>query len=607
MDELELELKQGFLEEAAQLLGDTEQCFLDLEGAQDPAPLLEKIFRLAHNLKGSARAVGFGEMGEFTHQLESLLLKLKNKELPIHGSTVSLLLSCNDHLRRWVEVLQKDLGASFPSQDLLNSIREHLEGRADTAGVEKQFSNEVAPLVEASIQEVIPEATEVPMEAQAIVEPEISGSAISALELTNPEPAAPIAPQLSKQQPAQAAADESIRVSLKRLEKLMNNVGELVILQTVLHQQRHQIESTLVQKTIGQLSKITKDIQGISMGLRMVPLKATFQKMQRIVRDSSNALGKEIQLVISGEETELDKTVVDHLGDPLVHLIRNAVDHGIESTEERKNTPKDKVGTISLNAFHEGGQMVIEIKDDGRGLDAKKLVAKAREKGILRVDQQISDAEAYQLIFAPSFSTKAEVTEISGRGVGMDVVKTNIEKVLKGSVQLQTELGKGTTFRIVLPLTLAIIDGMVVEAFNERYIVPLSQIHESVRPRDGDVKVVSGVGEMLNLRGEVMQMFRLAHLLGRAQEWKSPDQGIAVVCRSDSKAFALWVDDLIGQQQVVIKNLGAEVRHVKGISGGAILGDGKAALILDLSSVVQSYGSKIRPIGPQASLKGVAS
>lgn len=339
------------------------------------------------------------------------------------------------------------------------------------------------------------------------------------------------------------------------------------------------------------------------MGLRMVPLKQTFQKMQRIVRDTSKALGKDIQFDISGEQTELDKTVVDQLGDPLVHLIRNSVDHGVEDAETRKAVGKDPRGKVTLSAFHKGGQIVIEVKDDGKGLDAKKLTEKAIEKGILKPGTVLPDKDAYMLIFAAGFSTKTEVTEVSGRGVGMDVVRTNIEKKLQGEVQLDTELGKGTTFRIILPLTLAIIDGMVVKCGEERYIVPLGHVFESLQPRKEDVHYVTGMGEVLSLRGEQLPLYRLNHALGRKMHPSSPSEAIALVVRSGEKPFSVLVDDILGQQQIVIKQLGQEVRNLKGVSGGAILGDGRAALILDLPDLCSK-------LGPNAtiskSMRGVA-
>ncbi len=622
MDELERELKVGFLEEAAQLLEDAEQFFLQLETNKEDVTIIEAIFRLAHNLKGSGRAVGFAQVAEFTHVLESLLLKIKNKEISSETSIVNLLLRCNDHLKVWVGILKGDLGASVDSHELITELQAAMAGQLSAPAAAAPAP---APVVEApppaeiaspypsadqfdesssvSADDLIAALNAIPgtVPAPAAVNPVVEVEALApAAEPAKQFHAEAVKPEPKKEAPKEAAKnnaaneDESIRVSLKRVETLINNVGELVIMQTVLNQQRHLVPSPLLQRTIAQLAKITKDIQDIAMGLRMVPLKQTFQKMQRIVRDTSKVLGKDIEFTIQGENTELDKTVVDQLGDPLVHLIRNSCDHGVEDAEGRTAAGKPAKGKVSLSAFHKGGQIVIEVKDDGKGLNAAKLTEKAIEKGIIKPGTVLSEKEAHHLIFAAGFSTKAEVTEVSGRGVGMDVVKNNIEKKLQGEVQLDTVLGHGSTFRIILPLTLAIIDGMVVRAGDERYIVPLAHVFESLQPKAEDVHFVTGVGEVLSLRGDQLPLYRLGFALGRKVAPKPAHQAIALIVRQGDRPFAVLVDDILGQQQIVIKQLGVEVKHLKGISGGAILGDGRAALILDLTELC----GRMSQIGP---------
>jgi len=680
MDDFEKEIKAGFLEEAAQLLADSEQAFLSLETAGDDPSIVDRLFRLAHNLKGSARAVGFDGIGEFTHQLESLLLKVKHNEIAIDAATITLLLRCNDHLKGMVDTLKKDMGAQIDCTQLLGDIVQRLEAKSQApvpspAPVEQvepapvePVHVETASVVPALVQpedmappEDVPAAASFPEEEPLAVipvavtqvevqpappappapqappvMPTILPEALKALEALRPpepvkladpvpvappsEPVAKVIPIVSQPVPKPAPVvaappvdkgskvgspsspsspanpaspsgpvqqDESIRVSLRRLERLMNNVGELVILQAVLNEQKFSVGSTLVQKTIDQLAKITKDIQDISMSLRMVPLKQTFQKMQRIVRDTSKVLNKDVQLVIQGEETELDKTVLELVGDPLVHLVRNAVDHGLETTADRVAAGKPEQGTVTLKAYHQGNHIIIEVKDNGKGLDARKLIAKAIEKGILKSGDGVSDEQAYQLIFASGFSTKEQVTDISGRGVGMDVVRNNIHQ-LQGEIQVETKLGEGTCMRILLPLTLSIIDGMVVKCMEERFVVPIAQVYESVQPEREDLHYVSGLGEVLSLRGESLPLHRLGPVLGRRQRGAMRDaaDSIAIVVRSAKTPFAVLVDDIIGQQQVVIKRLGQEVRHIKGITGGAILGDGRPSLILDLGELI---------------------
>ncbi|NUM87839.1 MAG: chemotaxis protein CheA [Bdellovibrionales bacterium] len=419
---------------------------------------------------------------------------------------------------------------------------------------------------------------------------------------TTPEPA-PVVDDKSftlqlQKKPATASApppqaDESIRVSLARLERLLNFVGELVILETVLQEQVYANNPLLLRKTVHQLGKVTKEVQDISMSLRMVPLKQTFQKLQRIVRDTSNALSKKVSYVSLGDDTEVDKTVLENISDPLVHIVRNAVDHGIEAAELRRERGKDETGAVRINAFHQGGKLVIEVTDDGGGIDTQVLRKKAVEKGILREGQAISERDALHLIFHPGFSTKAVVTEVSGRGVGMDVVKTNIE-ALQGEVQVESVVGKGSVFRILLPLTLAIIDGMIIRSDGERFVIPLNHVKESFRPKRGDVNFVTGLGEVLKLRDDNIPLYRLGTLLGRRPSApKSLEESIAVVVKTEGFPFAVLIDDIVGQHQVVIKKLGAEIQGMKGFSGSAILGDGKPSLILELNDLVSRNVARV--------------
>jgi two-component system chemotaxis sensor kinase CheA len=621
MEDFEKELKIGFLQEASQLLQDTEQCFLTLEANPDDVALLDQIFRLAHNLKGSSKAVGFDAMGAFTHEFESLLLKIKHGEVERSTAAVNLLLRCNDHLRIMVDSLTQDLNAVIDSSALTEEVKQAQSGNfaavaepeseihslpmnlGDFAGDTNRLPADVSDQIAAAFPE--DEIKEVPATA-APSKPSVLPFELSADVAIDPEDLMrimaaetaknlPAPPKAEAPKPAPAAApkvgatDDSIRVSLDRLEKLLNFVGEMVILQSVLREQAALVDSQPLRKTVHQLGKVSKEIQDISMSLRMLPVKTTFQKMQRIVRDTAQVLSKKVNLSLAGEETELDKTVLEHLGDPLVHIIRNAVDHGIESTEKRRKAGKSETGNVSLSAYHQGGRLVIEVKDDGGGIDTKVLTQKAIEKGIVRPGQTLTEKEAIHLIFHPGFSTKAQVTEVSGRGVGMDVVKTNIEK-LSGDIEISTVLGEGTTFKIFLPLTLAIIDGMVVKCSDERFILPLAHVHESLRPAPADMQFNTGFGEVLLLRGENLPLYRLNRLLGHKVDPKrDPYDGIAIVVRATGKAFAVFVDDIIGQSQIVIKSLGAELAHLKGFSGSAILGDGRPSLILEMPELIQKY------------------
>lgn len=542
MDDIDKEIREGFLEEVTQLLADVEQCFLVLESNPNDTPTLEKIFRIAHNVKGSAKAVGFESLGDFTHEFETFMLNCKSGIIPIGQNTISLLLKCSDHVKEWISVLKNDMSASLDNQPLIAEIR--------------QFKSEIH--------------SESLSEKVMVVKEDVSSPKKYATAEVNE---------------IKAKSDNSIRVSLSRLDGLLNFVGEMVILQTVLREQAYATNPQVLRRTIHQLGKVTKEVQEISMSLRMVPLNQTFQKMKRIVRDISAQLGKRVHLVLEGEDTEVDKTVLEALGDPLVHLIRNAVDHGIETPSERVSKGKSEVGKVVLKAYHQSSKLIIEIKDNGAGISVDRLKEKALEKGILKSGQIVSDKEAISLIFHSGLTTKTQVTEVSGRGVGMDVVKTNIEQI-QGKILVDTVKNEGSTFKIVLPLTLAIIDGMVVRCGGDRYVIPLSHVHETVKPDAKVLKYSSGIGETLLLRGENLPVVRLSHALGRNPGAKTVAEQIAIVVRAYGQPFATLVDDVIGQHEVVIKKLGNEMQGISGYSGSAILGDGKPALILELGDLV---------------------
>lgn len=379
--------------------------------------------------------------------------------------------------------------------------------------------------------------------------------------------------------------DESIRVSLSKVEALINFVGEMVILQSVMHEQLSEQSSLLMRKTVHQMGKVGKEIQDLSMGLRMIPVKSTFQKMQRIVRDTAQLLGKDVGIQLVGEETELDKTVLEKINDPLVHLVRNSVDHGIEPASLRVQRGKPAKGQVVLKSYHQSGKLVIEVKDDGGGLNAEVLRKKAIEKGILKPGTELSEADAYQLIFAPGFSTKEQVSEVSGRGVGMDVVRTNI-KELGGEIIIQSELSKGTTFKIILPLTLAIIDSMVVCYGKNRFVMPLNHVFETLNPKESMLQQTTNIGDILLLRGENLPLYRLGDFFGLKSQSNATDM-IAMVIRTGDKPFAVLVDDILGQYQVVVKQLGRELQNMVGVSGSTILGDGRPCLIIEPTDLLK--------------------
>lgn len=380
---------------------------------------------------------------------------------------------------------------------------------------------------------------------------------------------------------------EIVKVDAERLDHLLNMIGELVIAQSMVTQSEsfRNAVSQEVQRHLHQLDRITRDLQETGMSLRMVPLRSTFQKMARLARDLSQKSGKPVEFSMSGEDTEVDKSMVDRIGDPLVHMIRNAMDHGLEATpEERMAAGKPAQGHVQLRAFHRQGSLIIEIEDDGRGLSRERILAKARERGLDRANDMLSDQEVWQLIFEPGFSTASVITDVSGRGVGMDVVRKNVEG-MRGQIMIDSKIGSGTLFTIQLPLTLAIIDGMVVSVGQERYIIPTLSVTKSIQAHNEDLFTIMDAQEMLSLQGELIPLTRLARLFNVPGAIDNPTKGIIVVVESSSRKTGLLVDAILGQQQIVIKSLGHMVQQVQGVSGGAIMSDGNIGLILDVSGL----------------------
>ncbi|HET7776222.1 MAG TPA: chemotaxis protein CheW, partial [Azospira sp.] len=384
-----------------------------------------------------------------------------------------------------------------------------------------------------------------------------------------------------------AATDTSIRVGVEKVDQLINLVGELVITQAMLLATAHEMQEAAPERLLNgltQLERNSRDLQEAVMSIRMLPISFVFSRFPRVVRDLSSKLGKQVELKMSGETTELDKGLIEKITDPLTHLIRNSLDHGIESPEKRIAAGKSPGGTITLKAAHQGGNIVIEVGDDGAGLNRQKILSKAREKGLAASDQ-MSDQDVWALIFEPGFSTADQVTDVSGRGVGMDVVRRNIQ-ALGGRIEIESMTGIGTRMTVRLPLTLAILDGMSVSVGDEIYIIPLSYVVESLQPKPTDIKTVSNQGRVIQVRGEYLPVVVLHEVFEAEPLVREFHQGIMVVLNSDGAKAALFVDALVGQHQVVIKSLEQNYRKVRGVSGATIMGDGRVALILDTSALV---------------------
>jgi two-component system chemotaxis sensor kinase CheA len=405
------------------------------------------------------------------------------------------------------------------------------------------------------------------------------------------DPATPAVKAVAKKAAASPPAATSIRVGTDKVDSLINLVGELVITQSMLSQIGDNFEPDMLPQLIdglAQLERNSREMQEAIMRIRMLPISFAFNRFPRLVHDLSDKSGKQVELKLTGEQTELDKTVMEKIGDPLVHLVRNSLDHGLETPEVRLAAGKDETGTIQLNAYHQGGNIIIEIIDDGAGLNEEKILGKAVEKGLVEANAELSPEKIHELIFLPGFSTADVVSDISGRGVGMDVVRSNITG-LGGSVEIKSKRGEGSTFTIRLPLTLAIMDGQTIRVANENYIIPLISIIETLEVKESDMKYVSGKGELYPLRDEYVPVIRLYDIFNLEPTTTDLEEGLLVIVEGESQKIGLFIDDLLGQQQVVIKSLETNYRKVVGLSGATILGDGNVALILDVPGLMALY------------------
>ena len=627
------ELMQLFCAEAQDLLQDIEQGVLVLETNPRDEATINTLFRAFHTFKGNVGVMNLVVLQQLTHELESLLDAARRGNFDLDKDSFDVILAGEDALKRYVEELSQLLGGTgetatiaLPIPRLIATVRAMLAAgrKAAPASPAAPAQHPAASPAAASSPPAapapaagVPPAAAAPGARASAPVPPASASAPAAPASVRaapaPVPAAPAPTAAPAEQPAiatpakaapvaepaappaktaaRAAANAStgiVRVDTLKLDSLIDLVGELVIAQSMVVQNTEAslLSDSHLSRSISQLRGITSDLQRTAMSLRMVPIRGTFQKMTRLVRDLAVQQGKDIRLVLQGEDTELDRTLVEELNDPLIHMIRNSADHGIEPAEERIARGKPAFGTITLRAFHQGGFIVIEIQDDGRGLNPDRIRQKAIERGLIRADDDLDKDSILELIFAPGFSTAEQITDLSGRGVGMDVVRRNIEK-MRGQIEIHSDVGAGTTFTIYMPLTLAIIEGLLVGVGDQRYIVPTLAVRESFRPLPGMVSTVQGRGEMVSVRGRLTPMLRLGRHLNTPARATDPTQGIVVVVESGLDSRCLFVDELIGKQEVVIKSLGDMFRNQTEFAGAAILGDGRVGLILDINSLVK--------------------
>lgn len=684
---------QIFFEEAGENLDQMEQMLLDLDLSAANDEELNGIFRCAHSIKGGAATFGFSDVAELTHQMESLLDRLRRHELQPIPAMVDVLLDSADASRSLLARHQSGgQGEAVSTADLVRRIAELAAGQAPTAtapvppapapapvaepvpapaaapalapapasvgGAARALQIQIGPLERLEQADAIKElfrdiaglgtiedlpatvpqtrlyavqtsstdddlldlfafhvakeqvqirplAEAVRMETAAQAVPDIASgapygffpgapgapaeqqAAAAAQSVANASGARPAAPRAGDAKSAQMEST-TIRVDVKKVDQLINLVGELVITQAMLAQNSQGLDPAAYQQLLAGLADLdrnTRDLQESVMSIRMIPMSIVFSRFPRMLRDVANKLGKKVDLVTLGEATELDKGLVEKITDPLTHLVRNSVDHGIEAPEDRIAAGKPEHGTITLSASHQGGSIVIEVRDDGKGMSREKILRKARERG-MDVSDAMPDSEVWQLIFAPGFSTADVVTDVSGRGVGMDVVKRNIA-ALNGSVEIDSAEGYGMRVAVRLPLTLAIMDGMSVGVGNEVYILPLSSVVESFQVNPDDVSTVAQGSQLVKVRDEYMPVISLEKVFQVPRQDQDKSSTIMVVVESDGSRIALLVDELLGQHQVVVKNLESNYRKVANVSGATILGDGTVALILDTSSLVR--------------------
>lgn len=548
-----------FIAESGEHIESAEAGLLELENKPDDNEVLNQIFRAFHTIKGMAGFLNLTEIGSLAHSAENLLDCARKGELVIAGANGDVVFESIDVLKKMIAGLKESIETGKPAtaHKKLPDLLEKLKASAEGNSTETFLDSPEGRVKDKELDEVLIGRTE--------------------LEI--------------KDTPAKvrtSTGDEKIKVSTARLDNLINMAGELVIAQLMVTEQvdmNSTVEHELARKVAHQ-SKIVRELQELSMSMRMVPIHGVFQKMARLVRDLSRKAEKNIAFYMSGEDTELDRSIVDKIADPLVHMVRNSIDHGIETTAERVKSGKNQTGRIELRAFHQAGNIVIEIQDDGKGLDKERILQKAIDNGVVEPGQELSDEEIFKLIFHAGLSTARKITSISGRGVGMDVVKKNIES-LRGKIDISSTPGKGTIFTIRLPLTLAIIDGQIVKIGAEHYIIPINSIIRSLKPSSQQLSSVQNRAEMVMVRGELLPLVRLYKLFKIMPTTDDPTKSLVVVVEEDNKKCCLLVDELLGQQQVVIKSLGEGLGSVKGISGGAIMGDGRARLILDIPGLME--------------------
>ena len=584
-------LLADFVHESRDHIHTAETFLLELETAPANGESINSVFRAWHTIKGVAGFLGLREIATLAHAMENLMDLARKGELVLNAEYIDVLLEGNDCLKEFIDVVENGIsGAAFRVPEAFDSIIKKLSSPGAISQSAPVSAEPVKKVGEILVENGV--AAQQDVENALQLQREGDGRKLGEILIADKNiPARVVGGALAAQTASRqsAAIEETIRVPVNRIDQLVDSIGEAVIAQSMINADASikKIADQTLHTKIEHSEMIMRQIQELAMSLRMVSIKSTFQKMARLVRDLSKKSCKDVNFITEGEDTELDKSVVEKIGDPLIHMIRNSVDHGIEPAEDRKKTGKPLSATVILRAYHKAGNIYIEVVDDGKGLDKDAIFSKALSKGLCKNTDNLSEQEIFAFIFLPGFSTAKIITDVSGRGVGMDVVRRNIE-ALRGSVEIQSQQGVGTTFTIRLPLTLAIVDGMIVRSKGDSYIIPTLSIVESIRPTAQQRMSVLKRGEMINVRGELIPLVNLARIFDKTNGHYGATEGVVMIVEDMiGKKIGLEIDEIMGQQQVVIKNLGVGIGDVPGISGGAIMSDGHVSLIIDIGGIAK--------------------
>lgn len=586
LDDADTSLLADFITEAREHCSTAEQMLMDIESGEDPEAAINSIFRSFHTIKGASGFLDLKPVLVVAHESETLLDMARKGTIKIENKRADIIFDSIDIIRKLLDNVEESMAdnGSFDAREIIGDILERL--RAAISG--EELSTEIDPPPPKRLGEMLVESGDLSKDdVDDLLEKQKKSNNKGKLgEILVEEKKVP-AKKIAKALRRQKAVKEMVKIDTGRLDKLLDTIGELVIAESMVGQNEQilALGSTNIARNISHLNKITRELQEMGMAMRLVPVRSTFQKLARAVRDLTKKSGKKIELVLNGEDTDVDRGIVEHIGDPLMHMVRNSADHGIEDPDERIKMGKPPVGKITISAYHKGGNIYFDIEDDGRGLDKERILAKARENGLIDPNKELTDNEIYKLILLPGFSTAKKITDISGRGVGMDVVQRNIE-AMRGSLEIESKQGEGTKISMRLPLTLAIIDGMLVSVCDEEFIIPTLSVVESLRMTPDMVHSVNKKADIINLRGELLQLFHIDTLFNLSRTGNNDIQKTVVVVEDSQRKIGLVVDRLLGQRQTVIKSLGPMFSNLKWVSGGAILSNGNVGLIIDVGGIV---------------------